>query len=94
MTYRQNVLAIENNPRPWLPPIAYYGFQTPQFMSLNTPTEPANLIKIWPEFSNFFKGYENAALQSNYLIPAKANGPLRVNMISKKTGDAFVGYCY
>lgn len=94
VTYRQNVLAIENNPSPWLPPIAYYGFQTPQFMSLNTPTEPANLIKIWPEFSNFFKGYENAALQSNYLLPAKANGPLRVNMISKKTGDAFVGYCY
>lgn len=94
MTYRQNVLAVENNPSVWLPPIAYYGFQNPSFMILKTPTKPANLVKIWSEFSNFFKGYENDPLQSNYLSPVKTNGPVRVNMVSKKTGDAFVGYCY
>jgi len=93
VSYRQNVLALDNG-LSFSSPVTYYGFQNPKFMLMKIPTKPANLVKVWPEFYDFFQAYENATLQSSYLVPAKENGPIRVNMTSKKTGDTFIGYCY
>ena len=69
----------------------YFGFDNPKTFKMVEPTAPENLVKVWPEFYEFIKPFDEAVVHIDYL-PKSADDVLpRIKMHSQKTGDVFFG---